>query len=84
MENMNEEERIEAFWNCHNKTDKYPVKDFYDWHHKLTGSCEMGRNEFAKDHGIDLDNDMMTVDEFIKLTENAYGGEIIRKLKKET
>lgn len=41
----------------------------------------MGRNEFARDHGIDLENDAMTPEEFIKLTENAYGREVIRQLK---
>ena len=60
---------------------KYAVKDFYQWHHNLTGSCEIGRKSFAKNHNIDIDNDMMTVKEFIKLTENAYCGEVIRKLK---
>ena len=60
---------------------KYPVKDFYQWHHNLTGSCEMGRKSFAKNHNIDIDNDVMTVKEFIKLTENAYCGDVIRELK---
>ena len=60
---------------------KYPVKDFYQWHHNLTGSCEMGRKYFAKNHNIDIDNDVMTVKEFIKLTENAYCGDVIRELK---
>ena len=60
---------------------KYPVKDFYQWHHNLTGSCEIGRKSFAKSHNIDIDNDMMTVKEFIKLTENAYCGDVIRELK---
>ena len=63
------------------KTDKeYKAQIFYDWHHKLTGSCELGRNEFIKQHNINLD-DVMTAEEFIKLTENAFGGEVIRQLK---
>ena len=41
----------------------------------------MGRKSFAKDHNIDIDHDEMTVEEFIKLTENAYGGGTIRKLR---
>ena len=61
--------------------EKYAVKDFYQWHHNLTGSCEMGRKAFANSHNIDIDNDTMTVSEFIELTENAYCGEIIRQLK---
>lgn len=60
----------------------YPCRDLYDWHHRLTGSCEMGRQQFAKDHGIDIDRDEMTVQEFIDLTRDAYGGEVIRRMEK--
>ena len=49
-------------------------------HHYLTGSCEMGREAFVKRHGIDLDK-TYTVEEFIELTEDDYGGEIIKNLK---
>ena len=51
-----------------------------DWHHRLTGSCEMGRRAFAERHNVDL-NGSMTVAEFIRLTENDYGGNVIRKLR---
>ena len=81
MNDMPVEDRVAAFWKYHNRTDHYPVSDFFEWHNRLTGSCEMGRKEFAREHEIDLENGEITVDEFIKLTENAYGGEIIRKLK---
>lgn len=77
---MPEEERINAFLAEHAGMKAYPVMDFFEWHSKLTGSCEMGRRDFAKRHGIDL-NGEMTVEEFIRLTENDYGGEIIKKLK---
>lgn len=80
FEDMPEEERIAEFWKCHQKGVKYPAKDFYEWHHKLTGSCEMGRKNFAAEHGIDLTKDEFTVDEFIKLCCNSYGGEVISKL----
>lgn len=50
---------------------------------RLTGSCLMGRNAFAKDNGIDVANDTMTVADFISYTRNAYGGDIIRKLDAE-
>lgn len=82
FEDMPEEERIAAFIECHDYDRVYNNTDLYDWHHRLTGSCEMGRQQFAKDHGIDLDG-KMSIKEFIKLTKNAYGGEIIRKLEKE-
>ena len=80
FDEMPAEERIAAFWACHKKGVKYPTKDFFEWHHKLTGSCLMGRKQFAKDHGVDLDGEM-TVEEFIALTKNAFGGEIIRQLE---
>ena len=77
---MPTEARIAAFWACHKKGVKYPTKDFFEWHHKLTGSCFMGRQQFAKDHDVDL-NGEMTVEEFIKLTENSFGGDIIKRLE---
>lgn len=58
------------------------VSAFFDWHHRLTGSCNMGRQEFAKEHNIDIENGEMTVAEFIKLTRDSYGGEVIRTLER--
>lgn len=82
LDDMDIEEKIELFKEKFpDVNEKYPVKDFYQWHHNLTGSCEMGRKTFARSHGIDIDNDIMTVKEFINLTENAYCGEIIKELK---
>lgn len=80
FEDIPEEERIAEFWKCHENGVKYPARDLYDWHHRLTGSCEMGRNTFAAEHGIDLNSDMFTVAEFVELCGKSYGGEIIRKL----
>lgn len=80
FEEMPTEERIAAFWEFHKKGVKYPTKDFFEWHHKLTGSCLMGRQQFAKDHDVDLEGEM-TVEEFIVLTKNAFGGDIIKRLE---
>ena len=41
-----------------------------------------GRKNFARNHNINIDKDKMTVQEFINLTENDFGGEIIKKLNK--
>lgn len=41
----------------------------------------MGRNQFVSQHGYDLENDTFTVKEFIKICENDFGGDIIKKLK---
>ena len=82
FEDMPEEERIAEFVKAHEWGKQYPSADYYDWHHRLTGSCDMGRSEFAKRHGYRLtDDELLTVEEFIKLTENSYGGSVIRKLR---
>ena len=74
-------ERIQAFLNAFQPGKEYPNQQFFDWHNLLTGSCEMGRKAFAQQHGIDVENGRMTPEQFIALTENAYGSEIIRQLK---
>ena len=82
FEDMPEEERIAEFVKAHEWGKQYPSADYYDWHHRLTGSCDMGRSEFAKRHGYSLtDDELLTVEEFIKLTENSYGGSVIRRLR---
>ena len=81
FDNMSEEERIEEFLNEFEIDKKYPVMKFFDWHNRLTGSCEMGRKTFAKNHNIDLEHDELTVCEFIELTKNDYGGEVIKMLE---
>ena len=81
FEDMSVEERIDAFIAAHSEDKAYPNTDLYEWHHRLTGSCELGRRQFAKDKGIDIEHGSMTVTEFIELTKNAYGGEVIRRLK---
>ena len=81
MERMPLEKRIEKFREQYPDPDKLtPARELYDWHHVLTGSCEMGRNQFARDHGINVDKDAFTVREFITLTRNAYGSTAIREL----
>ena len=79
FDDMPEDERISAFLAETEPGKSYPVRHFYDWHHRLTGSCNMGRRSFARDHGIDVENGTMTLEEFFRLTRDAYGGEIIRK-----
>ena len=83
FEEMPEEERIQAFVAEHPWGGLYSTSDLYDWHHRLTGSCEMGRKTFAADHGIPIsETEKMTVAKFIDLTKNAYGGDVIKKLEK--
>ena len=82
FEDMDVDEKISLFIEQFPDMSKaYAVQDFYTWHNKLTGSCEMGRKAFAKDHGIDIENDTMTVAEFIDLTRNSFGGSVIQQLE---
>ena len=78
FDGLPQEERITAFLDAIKPNTEYPVMTLYDWHHRLTGSCEAGRKAFAKDHGIDLSADM-TREAFFELTKDAYGGSVIRE-----
>jgi len=75
------DEKIDAFIDKFANGVEYSARDFYDWHGRLTGSCPLGREQFVRDRGIDLDSSM-TVTEFIQLTENEYGSDIIKAVKK--
>jgi len=80
--NLPTEERIRLFNQQFPDRDKpVPAADLFQWHNKLTGSCLTGRKHFCEEHGLDYENSFYTVNEFIRLTENAYGGEIIKRLK---
>ena len=75
-----EEERIEAFKQKFPSYDtSYDNRDLFAYHHVLTGSCRMGRESFVADKDLSLDG-KTTVREFVELTKNAYGGDIIRQL----
>lgn len=80
FQELDEDERLDEFVKHFPSFEKpYLNKEFFDWHNKLTGSCLMGREQFAKGRGINL-KESMTVKDFISLTKSAYGGEIIEKL----
>ena len=79
FDDMPTEERIAAFCAEFKPGVKRPATDFFSWHHRLTGSCEQGRREFARQHGIDLESDRLTPEEFFSLTRDSYGGGIIRQ-----
>ena len=81
FEDMSEEDRIQAFIDAHDWGVAYPDDDYFDWHHRLTGSCEMGRRQFAAERGLDKLDGKRTVEDFIAFTRNAYGGDVIRRLE---
>ena len=83
FDDMPVEDRLKAFWECHERGVKYPAMDFFSWHHRLTGSCEMGRKSFAANNGVDLDHDMYTVEEFVKICGNSFGGDVVQRLLEE-
>ena len=77
---MDEEERLFEFVKSHKWGVEYPDKDFYEWHSNLTDSCKMGRDMFAKEHGLEKLDGKHTVEWFVELTKDAYGGEIIKRI----
>ena len=79
--NMDTDTAIEMFLKIFTPGKKYSAKEFYDWHNRLTGSCEFGRNKFIREHNIDLENGKYTVKEFIEITKTAFGGDIITQLE---
>ena len=77
------EERIEKFIEVFGSLDsEHTGKEFYDWHHILTGSCRMGRDAFCKENGIDLTK-KYSVKYFLNITKNSYGGDIIKQIINE-
>ena len=75
--NMSIEERIKNFVKIFGSLNsEHTGKEYYDWHHFLTGSCQMGRDEFCKAHNIDLSK-KYTVKYFLDITKNSYGSDII-------
>ena len=79
-DNSTEEERINTFKKKFPKYDaKYSNKDLFTYHHVLTGSCIMGRETFITNKGLSLDG-KTSIREFVELTKDSYGGEIIKKL----
>ena len=82
FDDLDIEEKIEMFNKQFNRVEKYSGEEFYKWHHILTGSCTAGRDNFVRENNLDLKK-LYTVDEFIKITKDSYGGNIIKKLCEE-
>lgn len=40
----------------------------------------MGRENFCKERGIDIEEDSFTIEEFVELTKDSYGGDIIKQI----
>ena len=82
LEDSPVEDRIARFVENHPDPDAtHPCHELHAWHHTLTGSCKMGRDQFVKEHGLDMEADY-SVRYFIEITASAYGGDVIRQLAK--
>jgi hypothetical protein len=77
--NMDVESKINLFVKKFNFNSVQSNKTFFNWHHTLTGSCYQGRIRFVEEKDIDL-NKSMSTKEFLELTKNEYGGDIIKKI----
>lgn len=73
--------KIDLFHKTFKNSQKYPFDEFYKWHTTLTGSCSTGKDYFISQNKISKTK-KYTVKEFIEITKNAYGGEIIKQLLK--
>ena len=83
MEDMPIEELINKFVETFGSLDsEHTGKEFYDWHHILTGSCRMGRDEFCKAHDVDFTK-KYTVRYFLEITKESYGSDVIKLIGKE-
>lgn len=56
------------------------MKDYYIVRGDRSGVF-FGRKQFVQDHNLSLEKDY-TVKEFINLTKNDYGGDVIKELAK--
>lgn len=59
---------------------KLKAKELFDWHYYLTGSCQLGKLALLKDKDINLESDFVSINEFIELSRNKFGWDIIQLL----
>ena len=79
--NMSIEERIKNFVETFGSLNsEHTGKEYYDWHHFLTGSCQIGRDKFCKAHDIALSK-KYTVKYFLDITKNSYGSNVIKLVR---
>lgn len=74
--NQDIESKITEFVKYFEKDKLYTIEEFSRWHYILTGSCELGRNNFIKN----IEKRNYTVTEFFDKVKNSYGNSIIEEL----
>lgn len=72
------DERIAEFVKTHPALDE-EYGDLFEWHHRLTGSCEFGRRQWCEEHGY-KPTDSITLRTFLTETAGDYGGDVIRQV----
>jgi len=81
FDNIDVDEKIKLFKEVYpDNNAKIKAIELFNWHAKLTGSCEQGRLSFCKDRAIDINTDSFTIEEFKTLVNGQYGSDIINKL----
>ena len=78
FEELDEDERIEQFIAFCDGKDSLTGQELFEWHGKLTGSCEAGRKAFVADKQIML-GEAYTFAEFGEIVKGVYGWETIQK-----
>ena len=75
------EERIANFKKQYPTLEtKATGKELYDWHHVLTGSCRMGRDEFCSAKDVHMDAEY-TIEYFLSITKDSYGSSVIKQVR---
>ena len=59
---------------------KVLAKELFEWHYYLTGSCKLGKLSVVANKNIDLNHDLVSVNEFIEMSRNKFGWDIISML----
>lgn len=78
------EERIQEFKQLYPTLDTVADSiELFSWHHILTGSCRLGREEFLKSKGIEWTNGQITIKDFFDIAKDAYGKAVIRRLMQD-
>ena len=82
LRNKPAEERVGQFLSTYPNPDTpIPAKELFDWHNILTGSCLFGRKQFCAERGIDVEHDSYTLRDFVNMTKDSYGSEVIRMIE---
>ena len=75
-----EDDRISEFVSTHENGKLYSISDLRYWFRRLTGACYGGVEEFMQRHQLN-DDDVMSLQRFVLLTQMDYPHQAIERLK---